>query len=97
MPWQDRMTVEVEIEIEQQPTSAHLATVRANARRLTDDDSSIRVTQRPKGSRHVVVVRFGMPFQAQYKAVGDIALAFKMGILCEVAHVDMTIRFPRSD
>ncbi len=95
MPWQDQMNVEVSIESEHEPTQAHVATLRSDAWRLTDDASSIRVEHEPKGDRYVLVTSFTMRFQAQYKCVGDIAHRFKMGFGCDPGYVDMTIRFPK--
>lgn len=79
MPWQDRMQVEVVVEIEDEPTEAQLAAVRSDASRLTDDPRSVQVEHTPKGDRHLLTTRFSMRFQAQYKVVDDIARRMKKG------------------
>lgn len=95
MPWQDRMQVEVVVEIEDAPTAGHLDAVRDDASGLTDDPRSVQVEHTPKGHRHLVTTRFTMRFQAQYRVVDDIARRFKMGIGCESGYLDLTIRFPK--
>lgn len=89
------MNVEVGFELDEVPTDEHIAILRSDARRITDDAASIRVERLVKGERHVLVTTFTMRSQAQYKVVGDIAHQFKLGFACSYAYADMWISFAK--
>ena len=77
------------------PTPEHEATLRDDARRLTDDPSSIALERTVRIGRPTLVVRFRMPFNAQYKVVDHIARHFRRGFGSMYGYKDMWISFPK--
>ena len=95
MPWSETMSVEVGYEISEEPTDAHLQSLRQGAETLTDDKRSIETEQRAHSDHHVLVVRFTMRRLAQHKVVGDIHHQFKLSFASHHLYDDSWITFPK--